>query len=99
MRSARARVVLGCAVAALGVSNLWCDSAHAAAFVLGNLVVTRSIGGGVDTGGGEGSVGSITTPSALLGSGAAASVVLDEYTTAGAFQQSIGMPNVKRTGG
>jgi hypothetical protein len=70
-----------------------------AAFTPGNLVVTRSVGGTADTSGGDGSTGAITTPSALSGSGAAATVFLDEYTPAGVFVQSVQLPNVKNTTG
>ena len=37
----------------------------------------------------------MTTPAVLAGGGVAATVVLDEYTPAGVFVQSIPMPNVK----
>ncbi len=71
----------------------------AAPITVGNLVVTRAVGGTADTMGGGGSTGAITTPSALQGSGAAATVFLDEYTTAGVLVQSIQLPNVKQTNG
>jgi hypothetical protein len=73
--------------------------AMAAPFTPGNVVVTRSVGGTVDASGGEGSVGAITTSTALTGSGTAASVFLDEYTPAGALVQTIPIPNVLRSSG
>ena len=75
-------------VAGLAVTH---DS-QAAPFTPGNLLLTRAVGG---TGTYDTNTGSMTTPTALAGSGVAATVVLDEYTPAGVFVQSIPMPNVK----
>src|SRR5438046_847188 len=76
----------GLAARALISSSAW---AAPIPFVPGDLVVTRSVGGAVDTSGGAGSTGAITTSTALTGSGTAASVFLDEYTPAGVLVQSI----------
>ena len=91
------RVCLG-SLAALALA---CSITRAAPipFVPGDLVVTRSVGGAVDTSGGAGSTGAITTSTALTGSGTAASVFLDEYTPAGVLVQSIPVPNVLRSSG
>src|SRR5438552_1751852 len=87
--------------AVIAALALLCSSAWAAPipFVPGDLVVTRSVGGAVDTSGGAGSTGAITTSTALTGSGTAASIFLDEYTPAGVLVQSIPVPNVLRSSG
>lgn len=69
---------------------------QAAPFTPGNLVVTRSVGGTVDTSGGPGSIGAITTPNSLQGGGVACTIFVEEYKTDGTFVQSIQMPNVRR---
>jgi hypothetical protein len=86
-------------VLACAVSLALTSSALAAAFTPGDIVVTRAVGGAVDTTGGGGSVGAVITPGVLTGSGTAASVFIDEYTPAGVFVQSIQLPNVRRTTG
>jgi hypothetical protein len=65
--------------------------ANAAPLTPGNLLVTRAVGG---SGTYDVNTGQMSTPTALTGSGTAATVVLDEYTTTGTFVQSIVMPNV-----
>lgn len=86
--------VFGCAAFALAaaVSTV----SIAAPFTPGNLVVTRGVGG---SGTYDPVTGSMTTPTALAGSGMAATVVLDEYTTSGVFVQSVVMPNVQASSG
>jgi hypothetical protein len=69
---------------------------QAAPFTPGNLVVTRSVGGTVDTAGGPGSVGAVTAPNSLQGGGVACTIFVDEYTPTGTLVQSIQMPNVRR---
>ncbi|HEY7089763.1 MAG TPA: PEP-CTERM sorting domain-containing protein [Tepidisphaeraceae bacterium] len=91
----RALQVSALAVPVLCVSQM----SSAAAFTPGNIVVTRAVGGDVDTSGGGGSAGAITTPFALGGSGVAATVFLDEYTPLGGFVQSVQLPNVRNTSG
>src|SRR5262245_46196496 len=63
---------------------------NAAPITPGNLVVTRAVGGSgtYNTG-----TGTMTTATALTGGGVTATLVLDEYTTAGVFVQSIPLPN------
>jgi hypothetical protein len=87
--------------ASAAIATAACASSHAAVvpFTPGNIVVTRAVGGAVDTSGGGGSVGAITTANSLQGSGVAASVFIDEYTPAGVFVQSVPLPNVRNTSG
>ncbi|MGN6366689.1 MAG: PEP-CTERM sorting domain-containing protein [Phycisphaerae bacterium] len=68
-------------------------------FTPGDLLVTRDIGGAVDTtlSPTPGTVAPIATPTALGGFGLAATVVIDEYTPGGTLVQSITLPNVEQT--
>jgi hypothetical protein len=68
-------------------------------FTPGDLLVTRDIGGAVDTtlSPAPGSVAPIATPTALGGFGLAATVEIDEYTPSGTLVQSITLPNVRQT--
>jgi hypothetical protein len=70
-------------------ASLFCASAFA--FAPGNLVVTRAVGTGFDSGGAPAN-------GALLGNGVGATVYLDEYTPAGVFVGSVVMPNVRNAG-
>ncbi|MGN6366690.1 MAG: PEP-CTERM sorting domain-containing protein [Phycisphaerae bacterium] len=68
-------------------------------FTPGDLLVTRAVGGAVDTtlSPAPGSVAPIATSTALLGWGNAATVEIDEYTPSGTLVQSFDLPNVKQT--
>jgi hypothetical protein len=73
-----------------------CAATHAAPlFTPGDIVVTRAVGGDVDTSGGAGSAGGVTNSTALTGNGVAASVEIDEYApTGGAPVLTLMLPNV-----
>jgi hypothetical protein len=89
MLSNHARAVLRCSLVAIVPGFLLLPQLAAGApFTAGDLVVVRAAGGP----NGDGTA-------ALGGSGLAAAVFLDEYTTGGAFVQSVAMPMTQATSG
>src|SRR5262245_42760642 len=87
--------------ALLAVAALLPSMAVAAPFTPGNIVTTRVVGGSGSytvsnptTG-----AGGMTTPANLTGGGAPSTVVVEEWTQAGAFVQAIQMPNVAAVSG